>query len=132
MPRKFISSTRGNPITYAFANPEPYLTIDREFLKSELKCMVEKAIKEGGDVELLAGEYMRALEVDPCTSGSDTQPSPMMKMETRIHQKRCCLYTELRSLVEEVMVEGGVVDELVASCMDTLNSNEKSLMMCEN
>ena len=62
---KFISSTRGKPIRYVFVDPEPYMTIDREFLKSELKFMVEKSIEDGGDVEILSGEYMRAIEVDP-------------------------------------------------------------------
>ena len=51
-----------------------------------------------------------------------------MKMATRIHQQRCCLYTELRSLIEEVMVEGGVVEELVGSCMDTLDLTENNLL----
>jgi hypothetical protein len=48
-----------------------------------------------------------------------------MKMATHIHQQRCCLYTELRSLIKEVMVEG---EELVASCMDTLDLTENNLL----
>ena len=123
---KFIASTRGEPIRYVFLHPEPYITIDREFLKNQLQRMVEKAMEDGGDVEMLAGEYMRAIEVDPCTTGSDTPPSPLMKMGSRIHMRRCCLYTKLRSFVEEV--EGGVVDELIASFMNTLDSMEENLM----
>ena len=88
--------------------------------------MVEKAMEDGGDVEMLAGEYTRAIEVDPCTTGSDTPPSSLMKMGSRIHMRRCCLYTELRSFVE--VVEGGVVDELIASFMNTLDSMEENLM----